>query len=238
VLPAESALRREAPEALTAFLLRVGLRLALVAVIVQTTAHLTNEFLLDDRVQGLDADVEGTVFTWASSVATFAVALAAFLHAAAFEVHRRAFALLAAIALWFSLDDVAVVHERLALKLGEDVLHLPDYAAVRLWLVLYLPLLLLAGALLWQLANELGPQVGRALRLGLALLVASIPVEIVGLVTRRLAETGTEVPENFRVAAEEGLELAGWIVGAAALTAALCSALLRGAPPRERFVRH
>lgn len=215
----------------------MGLRLALVAAIVQTTAHLTNEFLLDDRVQGLDADLEGTVFTWASSVATFVVAFAAFLHAAAFEVHRSAFAVLAAITLWFSLDDVAVIHERLALKLGEDVLNLPDYAAVRLWLILYLPLLLLAGALLWQLAKELGPQMGRALRLGLALLVASIPVEIVGLVTRRIAEHGTEVPENFRVAAEEGLELSGWIVVAAAMTATLCSALLRGGHSREAVVR-
>ena len=221
-------------EALSAFLVRVGLRLAIVAVIVQTGAHLVNELLLDDRVQGLDADLEGNAFTWASSVATFAVAFVASLHAAAFELRRREFAVLATIALWFSLDDVAIIHERLALKLGEDILGLPDYAAVRLWLVLYLPLLLLAGLVLWRLAQELRPPASRALRLGLGLLVASIPVEIVGLVSRRLAEDGTDVPENFRVAVEEGLELAGWIVVAAALTATLCSALMTAASPRER----
>jgi len=62
-------------------LLRIGFPLAAAAVAFQTAAHLINEFLLDDRVEGLDADVEGNVFTWASSVSTFAFAVAAFLHA-------------------------------------------------------------------------------------------------------------------------------------------------------------
>lgn len=221
-------------ESLTAHVVRIGIRLALLAVLVQTTAHLGNEFLLDDRVQGLDADVEGTSFTWASSVATFTVALAAALHAGAFERQRREFTVLAAIAVWFSLDDVAIIHERVALKLGEDILGLPDYAAVRLWLILYLPLLLLVALVLWRLAHESAPPVGGALLLGLGLLVASIPVEIVGLATRRLAERGTDVPETFRIALEEGLELGGWIVLAAGLTALLCSALMSTAPPDGR----
>lgn len=224
----------QSEESLAAFVLRFGMRVALLAVIVQTTAHLVNEFLLDDRVQGLDADVEGTSFTWASSVATFTVALAAFLHAVAFQRQRRVFGLLAGIAVWFSLDDVAVIHERAALELGEDVLSLPDYVAVRLWLILYLPLLVLVGLALWRIAQESPPPIDRAVRLGLGLLVASVPVEIVGLGTRRLAEGGTDVPEDFRIALEEGLELGGWIVLAAGLTALLCSALMRTAPPDGR----
>jgi hypothetical protein len=213
---------------------RFGVRLALVAVVVQSVVHLGNEFLLDDRVQGFDADVEGNSFTWASSVATFTVALAAALHAAAFESHRREFGLLAVIAAWFSLDDVAIIHERAALKVGEDVLGLPDYAAVRLWLIAYLPLLLLVGLVLWRLADESPPPADRAVRLGLGLLVASIPVEIAGLGTRRLADDGTDLPEDFRIVLEEGLELGGWIVLAAALTAVLCSALMRAAPSDRR----
>jgi hypothetical protein len=215
-------------------LVRFGVRLALVAVVVQSVVHLGNEFLLDDRVQGFDADVEGNSFTWASSVATFTVALAAALHAAAFESHRREFGLLAVIAAWFSLDDVAIIHERAALKVGEDVLGLPDYAAVRLWLIAYLPLLLLVGLVLWRLADESPPPADWAVRLGLGLLVASIPVEIAGLGTRRLADDGTDLPEDFRIALEEGLELGGWIVLAAALTAVLCSALMRAAPSDRR----
>jgi hypothetical protein len=212
-------------ESLAAFVLRLGPRIAVLAVLAQTTAHLVNEFLLDDRVEGLDADVEGTAFTWASSVATFTAALAAALHAAASERQRREFVLLAAIACYFSLDDVAIIHERAALELGDDVFGLPDYLAVRLWLILYLPLLLLAGLALWRIAQEAAPPADRAVLLGLGLLVASIPVELVGAVTRPLAEDGTDVPEILRVAVEEGLELAGWIVLGAALVAIFCSAL-------------
>jgi hypothetical protein len=219
-------------ESLPAFLVRIGIAVAVLAVAVQTTAHLGNEFLLDDRVQGLDADVEGNAFTWASSVATFAVGLMAALHAAAFETRRREFSALAAITVWFSLDDVAIIHERAALELGEDVLGLPDYAAVRLWLVLYLPLLLVAGLLLWRIAQAAASPADRAVLLGLALLVASVPVEFIGVITRRINEEGAL--EAVRIAIEEGLELGGWILVAAGLTAIVCSALMRVAPPDGR----
>ena len=210
-------------------MVRVGFLIAMFAVFVQTVAHLGNEFLLDDRVEGLDADIEGNSLTWASSVATFAVGLMAALHAAAFERQRREFSVIAALAVWFSLDDVAIIHERVALELGEDLLDMPDYLAVRLWLILYLPLLLLAGYVLWRIAQAAKPPADRAVLYGLGLLVASIPVELAGAVTRKVAEDGTEVPETFRVAIEEGLELGGWILLASGLTAILCSALMRTA---------
>jgi hypothetical protein len=211
-------------------LLRIGVRLAVAAVVLQTVAHLGNELLLDDRVEGLDADIEGNVFTWASSVATFTVGVAAFLHAAAFSTRRREFGALAALAIWFSLDDAVVVHERVALELGEDVLGLPDYVAVRLWLLLYLPLLLVAGFLLWTVAQQLWEPAARMVRLGLYLLVASIPVEIAGAGTRWLDEEGTSVPEDLRIALEEGLELAGWILVAAGLLTAVVVALMQPRP--------
>lgn len=213
-------------------LLRIGFRLAVVAVALQTVAHLGNEFLLDDRVEGLDADIEGNVFTWASSVTTFTVGVAALLHALAFSTRRREFGALAALGVWFSLDDAIVLHERVALKLGEDVLGLPDYIAVRLWLLLYLPLLLLAGFLLWNVAQVLWEPAGRTVRLGLFLLVGSIPVEIAGAGTRWLDEEGTSVPEDLRIALEEGLELGGWILVAAGLIAAVVIALKEYRPPQ------
>ena len=211
-------------------LLRIGLWLTVAAVAFQTVAHLTNEFLLDDRVQGLDADVEANVFTWASSVATFAVAMAAFLHAFVFSRDRREFGALAALGVWFSLDDAIQLHERAALKLGEDVLGLPDYLAVRLWLLLYLPLLLVAGALLWKIAQQVWEPAGETVRLGLFLLVASVPVEIAGAGTRWLDEEGTSVPEDFRIAVEEGLELGGWLLAAVGLTTAVVVALIQYRP--------
>jgi hypothetical protein len=211
-------------------LLRIGVRLAVAAVALQSLAHLGNEFLLDDRVQGLDADIEGNVFTWASSVATFAVGLAAFLHAVAFSRGRREFGALAVVCVWFSLDDAILVHERVALELGEDVLGLPDYVAVRLWLLLYLPLLLVAGALLWRVAQWVWEPAGRTVRHGLYLLVASVPVEIAGAGTRWLDEEGTGVPEDLRIALEEGLELGGWLLAAAGLMTAVLVALIQYRP--------
>jgi hypothetical protein len=212
-------------------LLRIGVRLAVFAVAVQTLAHLSNEFLFDDRVEGLDADIEGNVFTWASSVTTFTVGLAAFLHALAFSTRTREFGALAALGVWFSLDDAIQVHERVALELGEDVLGFADFVAVRLWLVLYLPLLLLAGFLLWNLVEVLWEPAGRTVRLGLFLLAGSIPVEIAGAGTRWLDEEGTSVPEDLRIALEEGLELGGWILVAAGLMTAVVIALKQYRPP-------
>jgi hypothetical protein len=213
-------------------LLRIGIQLAVFAVAVQTVAHLSNEFLLDDRVQGLDADIEGNVFTWASAVTTFTVGVAAFLHAEAFSTRRREFGALAALGIWFSLDDAIQVHERVALGLGEDVLGIADFVAVRLWLVLYLPLLLVAGFLLLKLAEVLWPPAGRTIRVGLILLVGSIPVEIAGAGTRWLDNRGTSVPEDLRVALEEGLELAGWILVAAGLMTAVAIALKQYGSPQ------
>jgi hypothetical protein len=206
-------------------LLRIGVRLAVFAVAVQTVAHLSNEFLFDDRVEGLDADIEGNVFTWASSVATFTVGVAAFLYAVAFSTRRREFGALAALGIWFSLDDAIQVHERVALELGEDVLGIADFVAVRLWVVLYLPLLVLAGFLLWHLVELLWEPAGRTVRFGLFLLVASVPVEIAGAGTRWLDEDGTSVPEDLRIALEEGLELGGWVLVAAGLMTAVVIAL-------------
>jgi hypothetical protein len=216
-------------ESLAAYVVRLGFWIALLAAFFLMVAHLGNEWVLDDRVEGLDADIEGNTFTWASSVATFAVALTAALHAAAVERQRREFSILAAIAVWFSLDDVAIIHERIALKLGEDLLGLSNETAVRLWLILYLPLLVLVALMLWRIAREAEPLSGRSVRFGLGLLVASIPVELVGVPTRRLADDGTDVPNDLRVALEEALELGGWILIASGLTAILCSALMRTA---------
>jgi hypothetical protein len=208
-------------------LLRVGNLIVMAAVAFQTVAHLGNEFALGDRIEGLDADIEGNIFTWASSVTTFAVAIAVSLYAAVLPVARAAYLGLAAVTTLFSLDDVIQLHERIGLRVGEDVLGLPDYAAVRLWLLFYLPLLAVAGWLLLGAARESWAPAGRAIRLGLVLLVGAVAVEIGGLLTRWLEERGTTKPEGVRVALEEGLELGGWALVAVGLLTAFVVALLR-----------
>jgi hypothetical protein len=116
------------------------------------------------------------------------------------------------------------------LAVGEDVLGLEEHVAVRVWLVFYLPLLVLAAILLWRIAAQLWSRAGDVLRLGLALLVLSIPVEVVGALTRELAEDGPSWPEDIRVAVEEGLELGGWILAAFGLTTGAVVALMRYGP--------
>ena len=216
----------ETPERAGAQLLQAGTIVAVAAVTVQTVAHLANEFIFDDRFESLDADFEGNAFTWASSAAVLAVAVAALLHAAAFRRRRTEFVLLVATATFFSLDDAVQIHEPVALALGEDVLGLPDYAAVRLWLIVYFPLLILMAALLWSVAREAWAAAGRTIHVGLGLLVASIPVELAGAVTRPLADDGTDAPDDIRVAIEEALELGGWILVAAGMMAAVTLALM------------
>jgi hypothetical protein len=212
-------------EALGERLLGIGLALTAVAVGLQTAAHLANAFLFDGTVWNLDADAEGNAFTWASSAATFAAGLAAILWAAAFRPRRRAFLILAVILVFFSLDDIVQFHEHAGLEFGEDILGLPDYLAVRLWTIFYLPLLLLSGALLFDLPRVLWPRATRFVWGGLALLVGAFGVEVVGALTRWVEERGTSWPEDIRSGIEEGLELGGWMLIASGLLAGVCTAL-------------
>ena len=93
-------------------LIQIGVVAALVGTLVQTSAHLTNAFLLDSRFDQLSAEVDWSIFSWASSVATFAGALAALNLAVAVPVRRRRFAFLAAALVFFSLDDIARARTR------------------------------------------------------------------------------------------------------------------------------
>jgi hypothetical protein len=212
-------------------LLRIGGLLAAAAVALQTTAHLVNAFLLDARIDGLNADLEGNVFTWASSTSTFTLGLAAFLHAVLFPLRRRELAVLAVIAAFLSLDDAIQLHERLTVAIGEDLLGLSDHVAGRLWVPVYFPLLLLTGLLLWLVAKQAWEPAGRLIRLGLVLLVASILAEFPGALTSRLDPERGSAPGEVLVAVEEGLELGGWLLAAVGLTTAVVVALMRYVAP-------
>jgi hypothetical protein len=214
-------------------LLRAGSVVVLAAVAAQTLAHLANPAFLGGDVASLDADLEHNAPNWASSVATFAAGLAVVLHALAFETLRRSFAVLGALLVWFSLDDAIAAHERFGVKVGEDVLGLSEDWAVRVWIVFFIPLLVLAAVLLWQVAKEIWPRARRFVLAGLGLLAASIFVEFLDPLTSTDDETGTHWPDVLATGFEEGLELAGWGVIAVGLLAALTVALLgAGAPER------
>jgi hypothetical protein len=198
----------------------LGLGLALVAVSGQTVSHLFNEFALDGEIRNLDADAEFTTFAWAGSVSIFSAALGAAL-VAALEGYARLYGVAAVLA-FLSLDEIVQAHEQLALELAEGS-ELPDYVGVRLWLVLYGPLLLALAFVLWRFSARLRDPARRALLGGLGLLVLAVALEAVGLPTKWLDERGVEWPDVLRIAAEEAAELGGWILVATALLAAACS---------------
>ena len=193
-------------------ILRAGLVAAVGVSAVLIVAQLVNGLALDDRYFDLNARAEGNVFTWASVCATFAAALGASL------LGRH---VLAAILAFLSLDDLALVHERLGDKVARDALGLSEELADQFEVVAFLPLLGLALLIAWQLASRLADADGRRVRLGLMTLGSAIVVEILGVFTRPLEEDGTRWPNIIRVAVEEALEVGGW--------ALLASGLLAGA---------
>jgi hypothetical protein len=197
--------------------LQVAYGLAAVAFVLQASLHLVNEYAFDGAYDALNADTEGegNVFTWASSSATFAAAVFAGLLAVSSPGRRRFFGVLAGILAFFSLDDVVMVHERVALEILA-ALGLDSFWVRATWPVVMLPLLAFVAVGLWRLAASASPGHGRALRAGLGLLVFAVAIEV-ALAAVPTGGRGWELIEPAEVAVEEAAELAGWIVIAAGL---------------------
>lgn len=210
-------------------LLRVGMTIAVAAMVVQGVAHATNVLVFDSRFVTLDASAEGNAFAWASTMATFAAACGAAV-LGLLDARNRTLALaLAALLLFLSLDDFIEIHE----EFGEEVaerLDLPDAIGARVWVVLYLPLLGLVALALWRLARDMPERIRRYHAFALLLLVAGVLSEGLGVITKKLEEEGIVSPHRLRSGLEEALELGGWILLAAALFAAVYAVLERGAP--------
>lgn len=210
-------------------LLRVGLAIAVAGIVVQGVAHATNVLAFDSRYFSLDASAEGNAFAWASTMATFAAACGAAV-LGLLDARNRTLALaLTTLLLFLSLDDFVEIHEKLGERVGER-LDLPDAIGVRIWVVLYLPLLALVALALWRLARDMPERIRRYLALALVLLVAGVLSEGLGVITKELEEEGIETPHRLRSGLEEALELGGWILLAAALVAAVYAVLEREAP--------
>jgi hypothetical protein len=201
--------------------LAFGLAAAAAAALGVVVVNVVNDVAFDERFYQLNANAEGNALTWLSSAAAFAGAVLALLLWAC--THERITLLLGAVLAFFSLDDAAQVHEKSGEAFGE-ALGLPDWS-VRLWLVLYLPIVVGAAWLIWRLASTAPRDAGRALRLGLLLAASAFVIEIVGPITKEIAERGVEWPNALRVGIEEGIELAAWILVATGLAILLSEAL-------------
>jgi hypothetical protein len=138
---------------------------------------------------------------------------------------RRALLGLSLVLVFLSLDDIIGVHERIAVRSVEwfDV----DFDARRVvWIVLYVSLLSTAVVLLLRIVRETSVR-GRSLTLvGLGLLGFAIAAEASTYLTHSAGYAEGTTIDSIEVAIEEGAELAGWILLAAALTAHACTELL------------
>jgi hypothetical protein len=197
-------------------LVRVGGALAAAAVGLQTAIHLLDAAALE-RWQPLNANAEGSLFTWASSAATTAAGFAALVCAVVSRGRTRLLVALAAAALFLSADDALAIHERAGLAAAEALGLSATYDSV-LWPFLYGPLLaFMLGALLLLIRGSLAP-VRRCVQVGLGLLVVAVVAEAGSAPASDPQDSGSWA-HTFEGAVEEGAELGGWILLAFGLAA-------------------
>jgi hypothetical protein len=198
-------------------IISAGIWIAAVAVSLQTTIHLVN-VLFFGAVTFFDVDKERNLFTWSGSVMIFAVAFAATVRAVTVADRRGRFLLLAAVAAFFSLDEMAVFHERLG-RNAVELLGVSDTFVRVLWPALYLPLLALAAFLLLSLPRRAPQRVRHLAAFGVGLLLLAVVAEVASVAIPRDVAPAVNWLNVLEVTLEEGAELGGWILLAAAFAA-------------------
>jgi hypothetical protein len=205
--------------------LAAGLWLTLVLVVLQSLIDTVNAYALPEPKDDLNPGREGNIFTWASVAASYAAGVAALLHALVEPRRRLTFALLGAILIYFSADDLLQLHERANDALRGD---LPQSIENRLDVLLFAPLFVVFLVALLGVRDVVPRAARTLLDAGAACLVLSVFFdEVVGEITLRLDERGVDWPGQIKGTLEEGLELAGVLLIATALTAAFVSATSR-----------
>jgi hypothetical protein len=206
---------------------RAGVVIAVVAVLVQTVAHLVNGLVYDLEIWSLRADLDANVFAWASSAATLVCACALLLLAALRPAEARLLLFLAAATAFLSADDIGQIHEQVgavARRIYSDVGEL----GAMIWPVVFLPLLL---ATVVGLVRVLRPESHAARRVGfagLALLGAAVLMDGLWPLFYEAGGERESTADIIEDAFEEGLELGGWILVASGLAAvALRAAAVR-----------
>ncbi len=193
-------------------LIGIAFRIAVVAAVVQGCIHYFNGFVLDFRIQMFKPDEDGGVFTWASSVATAMAGLGLLLVASQVKARSRVLILLSMGLLFFSLDDTVAFHERIP---SLSFIPVEDSARI-VWVVSVMPLLAAVFVGLLAFAWRAPEALRKAVIWGLGGLVIAIFLEFTSPVLFALGSAEGEWLYELEVVAEEGLELASWILIAAA----------------------
>jgi hypothetical protein len=200
-------------------ILEAAVVVAVAGVVVQTLVDVAGVWAFDREHEILLADSDDSLFAWASIVATFAAAVGALLLSLA-RPGRSLLWFIAVAAAFLSLDDFVRIHERLG-DLADRAESLEAWEPARLlWPMLFFPLLGALFLALWRVAGRLPRRPGRFLLVGLLLLTGAVALELVSAGVLRAGYDRGTVPYELEVIAEEGAELAGWILVAGGLLAA------------------
>ncbi|CAB4792905.1 unannotated protein [freshwater metagenome] len=157
-------------------------------------------------------DEDGGVFTWASSMATAMAGLGLLLVASQVKARSRVLILLSMGLFFFSLDDTVAFHERIP---SLSFIPVEDSARI-VWVVSSMPLLAAVFVGLLAFAWRAPEALRKAVIWGLGGLVIAIFLEFTSPVLFALGSAEGKWLYELEVVAEEGLELASWILIAAA----------------------
>lgn len=194
--------------------LRGALLLVVLAVAAQTLLHLVNRVTLE--TPALDVNMEHTVFSLTAALTIAAAAAGAALTTRAGEPTFPT-AVLAAVLAFLAVDELFVLHERLGVRVAALLGLSSDWDSV-VWPAVYLPVIGLVFLLFLDMARRAPRDVGRLVLVGLGCLVAAVVLEVVSY-RFSTSETAPGLIHALEGAAEEGLELMGWgLLAAATLT--------------------
>jgi hypothetical protein len=195
---------------------RLGWSIAVLAFVAQTAAYLTNELVLDRGFHQLNITADGTVFAWANTLAIVSLVVLVSLAAARRLIRVwRAAALVLGLGL-LALDDATGAHDRLTDLRADSLPGRPEAAAV-VALAAFAGLLAAVFVLLWAESGRLSRGARRTMRVGLLTLTAAVAMRVAGAAFGR--ETVGETVGALGIAAEQGLDLVGWILVAAGYAA-------------------
>jgi hypothetical protein len=197
--------------------LRILVWVAVGTFAVTTIAHFVDLTLFGRAVLLLDAESPQSIAGWASTIVLALVAAAAGLLAITRRpVELSMVALAAAMALLSADDDIGIFDQILRHRLPAR----PDPDLV-IWLVSFGPLMGLSVVLLGRLARRIPRDAGRTIAWGFVFLVAAVAGEfLVSLVDIPELTHGMPIYE-LEAGLEEGFELLGVALIAAALFAIL-----------------
>ena len=202
--------------------LRILVWVAIGTWLVTTIAHILDLTLFGRQVMLIDVESQQSVAAWASSTVLVLAAAAAGLLAIVRRPVAWSYVILAiAFALLSADDDIGIFDQVLRHRLPSR----PDPDVV-IWIVSFGPLMALTFVLLGRFARTAPAAVARTIWWGLALIVVAVLGELLVTVVDIPSLTVGQWPYELEVAIEEGFELLGVALLAAALFAWLVDELV------------